>query len=64
MFEFYRDPQTEEPRKEAHMNELEIKRVPFMGTELMAARDAEGQIWAGAKILSQNKERCDIIDQG
>lgn len=29
------------------MNELEIKRVPFMGTELLAARDADGQIWAG-----------------
>lgn len=29
------------------MNELEIKKVPFMGTELMAARDNDGQIWAG-----------------
>lgn len=28
-------------------NELEIKRVPFMGAELMAARDTDGQIWAG-----------------
>ena len=27
-------------------NELEIKRVPFMGAELMAARDTDGQIWA------------------
>ena len=30
-------------------NELEIKRVPFMGTELMAARDQDGQIWAGVR---------------
>lgn len=33
------------------MNELEIKKVPFMGTELMAARDKDGQIWAGAKWM-------------
>ncbi|MCI9466938.1 MAG: hypothetical protein HFE99_07455 [Ruminiclostridium sp.] len=33
------------------MNELEIKRVPFMGTELVAARDADGQIWAGASYI-------------
>ncbi len=33
------------------MNELEIKRVPFMGTELMAARDADGQIWAGVRWM-------------
>ena len=31
--------------------ELEIKRVPFMGTELMAARDADGQIWAGVRWM-------------
>lgn len=30
---------------------LEIKRVPFMGTELMAARDAAGQIWAGVRWM-------------
>jgi len=30
---------------------LEIKKVPFMGTELMAARDADGQIWAGVKWM-------------
>ncbi len=33
------------------MNSLEIKRVPFMGTELMAARDADGQIWAGVRWM-------------
>ena len=33
------------------MNELEIKRVPFLGTELMAARDEVGQIWAGVSYI-------------
>lgn len=33
------------------MNELEIKKVPFMGAELMAARDADGQIWAGVSYI-------------
>lgn len=33
------------------MNELEIKRVPFMGTELIAARDNDGQIWAGVRWM-------------
>lgn len=32
-------------------NELEIKTVPFMGTELMAARDTDGQIWAGVRWM-------------
>lgn len=32
-------------------NELEIKRVPFMGAELMAARDTDGQIWAGVSYI-------------
>lgn len=32
-------------------NKLEIKRVPFMGTELMAARDDDGQIWAGVRWM-------------
>lgn len=32
-------------------NKLEIKRVPFMGTELMAARDSDGQIWAGVSYI-------------
>ena len=31
------------------MNELEVKKVPFMGTELIAARDNDGQIWAGVR---------------
>lgn len=31
--------------------EFEIKKVPFMGTELVAARDADGQIWAGVKWM-------------
>ena len=30
-------------------NEIEIKRIQFMGAELMAARDEKGQIWAGVK---------------
>ena len=33
------------------MNELEIKKVPFLGTDLMAARDADGQIWAGVSYI-------------
>lgn len=33
------------------MNELEVRKVPFMGTELMAARDADGQIWAGVRWM-------------
>lgn len=32
-------------------NNLEIKKVPFMGTELMAARDSDGQIWAGVRWM-------------
>jgi len=32
-------------------NNLEIKKVPFMGAELMAARDEEGQIWAGVRWM-------------
>lgn len=44
---------------------LEIKRVPFMGTELMAARDADGQIWAGVRWmcdgigLNENQSRAE-----
>ena len=33
------------------MNELEIKKVPFMDTDLMAARDNDGQIWAGVSYI-------------
>lgn len=33
------------------MNELEVRKVPFMGTELMAARDNDGQIWAGVRWI-------------
>ena len=33
------------------MNKLEIRKVPFMGTELMAARDTDGQIWAGVRWM-------------
>lgn len=33
------------------MNELEVRKVPFMGTELMAARDNDGQIWAGVSYI-------------
>ena len=33
------------------MEKLEIKKVPFLGTGLMAARDADGQIWAGVRWM-------------
>jgi len=33
------------------MENLEVKKVPFMGTELMAARDNDGQIWAGVRWM-------------
>lgn len=33
------------------MNELEIKKVPFLGSELTAARDADGQIWVGVRWM-------------
>ena len=33
------------------MNKLEVKKVPFMGTELMAARDSDGTIWAGVSYI-------------
>lgn len=34
------------------MNEkLEIKKVPFLGTELVAVRDTDGQIWAGVRWM-------------
>lgn len=33
------------------MNNLEVKRVPFMGTDLMAARDEDGTIWAGVRWM-------------
>ena len=47
------------------MNELEIKKVPFLGAELMAARDADGQIWAGVRWmcdgigLNENQARAE-----
>lgn len=31
--------------------ELEIRKVPFLGAELMAARDNDGQIWAGVRWM-------------
>lgn len=34
-------------------NKLEVKRVPFMGTDLMAARDEKGQIWAGVRWMCE-----------
>lgn len=37
--------------KKSVSNELEVKKVPFMGTELMAARDSDGQIWAGVRWM-------------
>ena len=33
------------------MNKLEVRKVPFIGTELMAARDNDGQIWAGVRWM-------------
>ena len=33
------------------MNNLEVKRVPFMGTDLMAAKDESGTIWAGVRWM-------------
>lgn len=33
------------------MNELEVKRVPFMGADLMAAKDESGTIWAGVRWM-------------
>lgn len=33
------------------MKDLEVRKVPFMGTELMAARDNDGQIWAGVRWM-------------
>lgn len=35
------------------MNDLEIKKVPFMGAELMAVRDNDGQIWAGVRWMCE-----------
>ena len=34
------------------MNELEVKKVPFMGTELMAARGRFGRVSAGCAMAS------------
>lgn len=31
----------------------EIKKVPFMGTELVATRDEDGQIWAGVRWMCE-----------
>lgn len=33
------------------MNELQVRTVPFMGTDLMAAKDETGQIWAGVSYI-------------
>ena len=33
------------------MNNLEVKRVPFMGTDLMDAKDESGTIWAGVSYI-------------
>lgn len=35
------------------MNELEVKRVPFMGADLMAAKDESGDIWAGVRWMCE-----------
>lgn len=47
------------------MEKLEIKKVPFLGTGLMAARDADGTIWAGVRWmcdgigLNENQSRAE-----
>lgn len=33
------------------MSQLQVKNVPFLGTELMAAQDASGQVWAGVRWI-------------
>lgn len=33
------------------MNDLQVRNVPFMGTELMAAQDESGQVWAGVRWM-------------
>lgn len=33
------------------MNDLEVRKVPFMGAELMAVRDLDGPIWAGVRWM-------------
>jgi len=33
------------------MNELEVRNVPFMGTDLVAAQDESGQVWAGVRWI-------------
>lgn len=32
-------------------NGLDIRKVPFMGSELMAAKDKDGQVWAGISYI-------------
>ena len=36
---------------ESKVQVTEVKTVPFMGTDLIAARDADGQIWAGVRWM-------------
>ncbi len=33
------------------MNDLEVRKVAFMGAELIAVRDLDGQIWAGVRWM-------------
>lgn len=35
------------------MNEIDVKRVPFMGADLMAVQDNAGQIWAGVRWMCE-----------
>jgi len=35
------------------MGDLEVKMVPFMGAELVAVRDEDGQIWAGVRWMCE-----------
>ena len=40
------------------MNELEVKRVPFMGTDLMAAKDE-----SGTKNAQSDRKRSGVLYQ-
>ncbi len=48
-----------------------LKKVPFLGTDLMAARDADGQIWAGVRWMcdgiglskAQSKSQVEKINE-
>ena len=47
------DQAGQEPSAKANndTDTMAVKSVPFLGTELMAARDSDGQIWAGVRWM-------------